>query len=341
VDALVLGVNGMVGRAVAGALTRAGWVVSGTGRDRDRFPDVLACAGVTFHVSDRRDRRALAQVIGDGADLVVDCVCYTAAQAEQLLEHRDRIGSAIVVSSKAVYVDDHGNHSNSDQQPRFDAPVREDQHVMEPDYSGGYNSRAGYGANKVAAERVLLDAELPVTILRPSRIHGLGSSRPREWFFVRRVIDGRTRVPLARGGRTANHPTAAANLATLTAACAATAGRRVLNVADPDLPTAADIAVAVADACGSRLDVVGLPHEAPPELGSNPWADWPPFFLDTSASEAIPDYHPVPYSVTVAEEVRWLLSLDSAGREALNADPYFSDLFDYALDDRALAAYPT
>jgi len=336
----VLGVNGTVGRAVAAELARAGWVVRGTGRSRDRFPGALASAGVSFGLSDRRDHRALAQVIGEGTDVVVDCLCYTAAQAEQLLEHRERIGSAIVVSSKAVYVDDVGNHSNSEQPPRFEVPVREDQPVMEPDFSGEYNSRAGYGANKVAAERVLLDAGLPVTILRPSRIHGPGSSRPREWFFVRRVLDGRTRIALAHGGRTANHPTGATNLAALAAACAANPGRRVLNVADPDRPTAADIALAVADACGSRLDIVELPHGAPPEMGSNPWANWPPFFLDTSASRALRDYHPVPYPSAVGEQVRWLLSLDAASRKSLNADPYFTGLFDYDLDDQALAVYP-
>lgn len=35
-----------------------------------------------------------------------------------------------------------------------------------------YNSREGYGANQVAAEHVLLDSGLPITVLRPSKIVG-------------------------------------------------------------------------------------------------------------------------------------------------------------------------
>jgi nucleoside-diphosphate-sugar epimerase len=329
----------MVGRAVAAELANAGWAVRGTGRSRERFPDALASAGVQFLLADRGDRCALAEAVGEGTDVVIDCVCYTAQHAQGLLDHRERIASGIVVSTKAVYVDDHGNHANSEERPRFDGPVREDQPVLAPDFSGNYDSREGYGPNKVAAERVLLDAGWPVTILRPSRIHGVGSARPREWFIVRRILDGRTRIPLAHGGQTANGPTAATNLAALSAVCASKPGTRVLNVADPDAPTAADVTRAVAAACDSRLDVVGLPHDAPPELGYSPWASWPPFLLDTSEAQTMPGYRPVPYAAAVRDEVRWLLSLSAADRQALNADPYFADLFDYSLDDRALARY--
>jgi hypothetical protein len=37
------------------------------------------------------------------------------------------------------------------------------------------NSREGYGANKVAAENVLLDSGMAVSVLRPSRIHRTGN----------------------------------------------------------------------------------------------------------------------------------------------------------------------
>ena len=53
-----------------------------------------------------------------------------------------------------------------------------------------YNSPQGYGANKVAAEQVLLDSGMPVTVLRPSKVHGEGAAPPREWYFVKRDADG-------------------------------------------------------------------------------------------------------------------------------------------------------
>jgi nucleoside-diphosphate-sugar epimerase len=256
--AIVLGVSGMTGRAAALELAAAGHEVVGTGRSEGRFPAELVSAGVLFVASDRHDRVALAKVLKTGADVVVDCVCYTAEHALMLLEHRYDVGSAVVVSSKAVYVDEQGRHSNSTDPPDFLGPVTEAQPVLAPDFSGGFDSREGYGANKVAAEQVLLNSGWPVSILRPSRIHGVGSARPREWFFVRRILDGRTAVPLARRGQTANHPTAAVNLARLTAFCCEQPGRRVLNVADPGQPTAADVARAVAQHTGPSWRWSGL-----------------------------------------------------------------------------------
>ena len=87
-------------------------------------------------------------------------------------------------------------------------------------------SREGYGANKVAAEQVLLDSGVPVTVLRPSKIHGPGSRSPREWVFVKRVLDGRPVVFLAHRGASIDHTTAAANIAALIEVAAEAAGAR-------------------------------------------------------------------------------------------------------------------
>jgi nucleoside-diphosphate-sugar epimerase len=193
----------------------------------------------------------------------------------------------VVLSSKAVYIDNDGRHSNSDEPPVFDGPVSEQQPVLEPDYSGEYQSREGYGANKVAAERTLLSSDARMSILRPSRIHGAGAARPREWFVVKRLLDGRRSIPLAHGGRTGNHPTAAVNLARLVSTCAENPGQRVLNAADPGAPTAADIVEAIASACELPVELVCLDDAAPASYGWSPWNNWPPFFLDTSAATAL------------------------------------------------------
>lgn len=119
------------------------------------------------------------------ADAVIDCVGYTAGHARMLLPFREGIGSLVFISSKAVYVDGHGRHANSDEPPEFDGPVTEEQPTTAPS-DIDYNSRKGYGANKVAAENVLLDSGMAVSVLRPSRIHGTRAKRPREWVFVKR-----------------------------------------------------------------------------------------------------------------------------------------------------------
>jgi nucleoside-diphosphate-sugar epimerase len=337
VRVVILGVNGLTGSAIASELSRRGCEVVGTGRDIRRFPARLRDQGVRFICADRHDAAQLDRVLVAGADVVVDCVCYTAEHARQLLTHRESFGSAVVLSSKAVYVDDQGRHSNSENSPRFDGPVPETQPVLRPDFSGAYQSPRGYGTNKVAAEITLLESGAPVSILRASRVHGPGGSPPREWFVVKRLLDARHRIPIAHRGQTGNHPTAAVNLARLVATCAQHPGVRVVNAADPDFPTAADIVRAIAAACRRPVQILGLDHDAPPELGWTPWATWPPFFLDTTASARL-GYQPAgTYSDTVAAAVQELLELPYEQRTGLENDPYFDRRFDYTIDDAALA----
>jgi len=207
-----------------------------------------------------------------------------------------------------------------------------------------YRSRAGYGANKVAAEHVLLDSGAPVTVLRAATVHGPGSPRPREWVFVRRVLDRRPAVILARRGEGVDHTTAAANVAALIEAVAAQPGRRVLNSADPDAPSGLEIARAIARHLDYQWDEVLLEPGAEPELGRHPWDAEYPIVLDMTAAAKL-GYAPAGnYAHTVAAEVDWLVSI-AAGDQDYSAlpwlqDDYFDAMFDYAAEDRFLAARP-
>jgi nucleoside-diphosphate-sugar epimerase len=101
------------------------------------------------------------------------------------------------------------------------------------------------------------------------------------------LLDGRERIPLSHHGQTANHPTAAVNLARVVARCALEPAPRIVNVADPGTSTAAEVVSAIGRAFGRELEIIGLDHEAPAELGWTPWANWPPFLLDTAAATAL------------------------------------------------------
>jgi len=329
---VILGVTGASGRAVATEFADAGWEVVGAARERRWFPQALTDRGVRFVGADRHDPQAIRGLLDAGADLVVDCLCYSAQHARELIDHRQGLGQIVMLSSKAVYVDDRGNHSNSAVSPDFGGPVSERQRVLEPDFSGDYRSRLGYGTNKVAAELTLLESGLPVSVLRPSLIHGPGARQPREWFVLRRLLDGRARLPLAHRGETINHPTAAANLARLVMTCALAPAQRILNIADPDAPTAAEIVSAIADAYGATLEVAGLDHDAPADLGRSPWAIWPAFTLDTSAASAL-GYAPVgTYAELVASTVAYLRGLSSDERDGLGLER----TQDYELDEAGL-----
>jgi len=166
--ALIVGGTGAIGRASARRLLAAGWQVDLTGRNPAHLPPDIAAAGGEFIAADRANSDQLLAALGDGADLLVDCICYTPADAARLLPLVRDAGSTVMISSKAVYVDDTGHHSNSATAPHFDGPIRETQPTVAPGDTD-YMTRAGYGANKVAAEQVLLDSGWPVTCSGPPR----------------------------------------------------------------------------------------------------------------------------------------------------------------------------
>lgn len=293
-----------------------------TGRDPSR------CRAGRFVAADRHDPAELRAAFGGGADLLVDCIAYTAADARLLLPFVHDATSTVLVSSKAVYADARGNHSNSDTPPDFGGPVPETQSTVPPREDIPYDSREGYGANKAAAEQVLLESGAPVTVLRPSKIHGEGASPPREWLYVKRVLDRRPVVFLAHRGEGVDHPTAAANIAALVETVAAKPGARVLNSADPDAPNALEISRVVARHLGHEWKEVLLDDAS---LGAHPWDKRPPFVLDTSAADAL-GYEPAgDYATTVVEEIDWLV------RERPPLDEEFAGAFDYAAEDARLS----
>jgi nucleoside-diphosphate-sugar epimerase len=327
--ALIVGGTGPIGRATARRLLAAGWEVDVTGRDPSRLPEDLTAARARFVAADRGDPGELAAAFGAGADLLVDCICYTAADARLLLPLVRDAASTVMISSKAVYVDDVGNHSNSDVAPRFDGPIRETQATVEPG-DGDYTTREGYAANKIAAEQVLLGSARPVTVLRPSKVHGAGGSRPREWFFVKRVLDRRPALVLARRGASVDHTTAAANVAALIETAAQAPGSRILNSADPDAPSALEISRVIASRLGHVWEEVLL-EDAPGTLGAHPWNAEHPIVLDTSAAAELGYVPAGDYATTVAEEIDWLVA---SGGEGRLDEEFFAPLFDYAAEDR-------
>ena len=100
--AVVLGGNGQVGSAVARALLGAGWDVISSGRAEVRFSADLRETGGRFIKSDRYDATDLRNLLHEGADVVVDCVAYTADHARMLLPFRGHIGSLVFISSNCL-----------------------------------------------------------------------------------------------------------------------------------------------------------------------------------------------------------------------------------------------
>jgi nucleoside-diphosphate-sugar epimerase len=341
--ALILGGTGMIGRATAFRLRADGWDVDVTGRDINQMPSDLLSQGVTFLLANRDNTSELSAAMGEGADLLVDCICFTASDAVRLLPLVRDAASTAMISSKAVYVDDAGNHSNSEVAPRFDGPILESQATIAPS-DVDYRSPEGYGANKVAAEIVLLDSGLPVSVIRPSKMHGAGALRPREWIFIKRALDRRPALFLANRGTGIDQTSAALNIAALIEVIASAPGSRILNSADPDAPSALEISRAIARILDHEWDEVLLDTDAVETLGKHPWDVPHPIVLDMTKAIEL-GYLPVgTFEETVRAEVEWLVPLVATGARPVELpsgldDSFFDSLFDYGAEDRYLARH--
>src|SRR6478609_3647722 len=196
--AVLLGGTGAIGGMTALRLAKAGWTVDVTGRSSARMPAELVQAGVRFHQIERSDVNGVQELVGHGADLLVDLVAYSAADVRAVLPLMASVSCPVLVSSRAVYTDAAGRHVNGDEPPEFDAPIREDTRTL-PAAGDDVNpfSRDGYAPCKVAAELVALDSGLPVTVIRPSKVHGPWARNARTKGIVGRMLRGEPTIELA------------------------------------------------------------------------------------------------------------------------------------------------
>ncbi|GIG89855.1 NAD-dependent epimerase/dehydratase family protein [Plantactinospora endophytica] len=338
--ALVVGATGQIGRAAVRALVADGWQVRAAARGLRAGAPWPPDWNVELVPLDRADDAGLAVAVGDGCDVVVDTVAYDARHARQLLRLADRIGSAVVVSSAAVYLDDQGRGFGADG-VRFPVPIAETQRTVAPLDPDAEPDGDGYAAGKAALERELLAAGaiLPTTLLRAGAIHGPHTVHPREWHFVKRALDNRPVRVLAYRGESRFHPVCTANLAELIRLSAAEPGARVLNAGDPEPPTVREIGAAVHAVLDHDAEDVLIdgPSPAPP-VGQTPWSTPHPVVLDMSLAERQLGYRPVTsYLDSLPATVRWLV--DAAhGRDWRTVFPdlaqnYRTDYFDYLAED--------
>ena len=341
--AFLLGGTGQTGRLVARRLLARGWAVTLASRGRRPRP---ADVDAAFVEVDRDEDGALATALGEGVDSLVDFVGFEPAHAEQLLALRGRIGSVVFVSSASVYADDEGRSldeaTGPDDFPRLPIPIAERQRTVPP-------GDASYSTKKVAIERALLEQDaIPATVVRPGAIHGPGGTWSREWYFVKRVLDGRRYVILGNRGDARFHTTSAENLAELIAVAVQRPRRRVLNCGDPDPPTLLEIARAVAAALDHQWSEVLLPgHSERGGPGATPWSAPRPLVLDMTEAEIELGYRAVTsYPRAVGDTCRWLVEATAgkAWEEVLTGSAaHGAGWFDYDAEDalvRELAGSP-
>ncbi|GAB3391219.1 hypothetical protein GCM10027568_16460 [Humibacter soli] len=306
---MILGGTGAIGGATAERLADRGWNVDVTARDSAGMPEELSSRGVRFHAVERGDTAAVERLVGDGVDLLVDLIAYSAPDVTELLPVMRGVESVVVVSSRAVYVDSQGRHINGDEPPEFPVPIPEDWPTLAPaDPDSNPFTREGYAPGKVAVERASLDSGLPVTVIRPSKVHGRWARNARTRVIVERMLADAPTIELANRGDAIDHLTAAANTAALIEVVADRPGARILNIADPDPLTATQIVEAIARPIGWDGRIVGLEPDAPG--GEHPWNAAHPIVLDLTAATDL-GYRPVGTgSELIAEEATWVASTE-------------------------------
>lgn len=330
--AFILGGTGQIGLALGTRLLADGWTVALAQRGPHAPPADLLARGAKLVRLDRAQPGVVAHAIGQGADLLIDAVAFGPEHAAQLLEIEAAVGGLVVISSSSVYRDALGRSLDEAAEtgfPVLPVPVGEGQSTVEP-------GPATYSTRKVAMERVLLDgARGPLTILRPAAIHGIGSKHPREWWFVKRMRDRRPVISLAYGGESRFHTTGSANIAAAVMAVSGRRGSRILNVADAEALTVAEIGALIARHMAYEGEIVCLPKvdRYPPPRGRTPWSTQHPFVLDISALRALARQPVADYAGSVASICDWLVSVtDQSDWRALfpvlAAYPY--ELFDDA-----------
>ncbi len=326
---MILG-YGQIGSAVAREMAAHGWKLKVARRSAGR--PALAPAALEFVQLERDAPDALARVLGQGVDAVVDTVAYTAEHGRQWCSLAQDIGSLTVISSISVYCDEQGRSMDQAQGrgfPAFPAAITEDQPCIAP-------GDDGYPARKAALEQVLLEeATCPVSILRPGAIHGEQSRQPREWWFIKRILDGRRRVPLAYAGAVRFHTSAAANVAALCRLTSERPGTRTLNIVDPVALSVREIGACVAAVYGADLAIFPLAGAPVGTVGQSPWCIPSDMVMAMGRAEAL-GYRPVAaYGDAIAAVCR---SAEAMAQSGIALPAYLGpEFFNYAAEDAIMA----
>ena len=327
--AVVFGASGQVGRAAAAELARAGWQVAAVVRGGRDLPAELAALGVVRH-EPGSSRAALIGQMG-GADAVLDPLAYDAADADDLMAAQADVGAFCVISTASVYADAAGRGFETDDGfPDYPDPIHEHQPRVAPG--------EGYSAGKVAMENALQRCKTPLALLRPGAIHGIGSRHPREFWFVKRALDGRHLVPVVAGGRSVFHTTSTLGLAQLAVHCLTRRISGTFNAADPVAPSVAEIARLVGAAMGHEFTLIpveSLP-DAATHVGQTPWSTARPMRLSTDLARATGWDGGPDYATCLQPYLDWLRAMSADWKTAFPVfGAYGHDPFDYAAEDAA------
>jgi nucleoside-diphosphate-sugar epimerase len=257
-NVLIIGGSGFVSGTLAKRALAAGHAVWTVTRGERSLPD-----GVTPLIVDRQDREHFASVIaatGVTWDLVVDCIGFTPADAEQDVEvFRERAKHLVFVSTDFVY------EPSARQFPQAEE---------------GLFQTGSYGGNKRRCELVFINSDcgdMAWTVVRPCHIYGPGSLlgclplHGRDPELIAKLQAGET-LELVGGGHFLQQPILARDLADLILSAAGNERSydQIFCAAGPDIVESVEYYRIIADVLGVELSVNEL--SVADYLAANPGA---------------------------------------------------------------------
>ncbi|MEM7703724.1 MAG: reductase [Pseudomonadota bacterium] len=263
------------------------------------------------------------------ADVVVDTIAFDEDDVARY--DPDRVGRLIAVSSASVYCDQQGrtlDEGPANGYPVFDSAVTEDQATTAP-------GPETYSTRKVRMENAAQDRFGDrAAILRPCAIYGQYSRHLREWWFIKRMRDRRSRIPLLFDGRSQFQTTDVLKIADAAAEAAESDWSGVFNVSDTNAPSVREIGEAISQFLGTPVECVDAGDKG--MIGRTPWSVPRPFIISGAKANARLYDQSLVYEDHVSDQIAWTKDLNPADWCAafpqLAAYPW--DLFDYAAEDR-------
>ena len=336
--ALLVGGTGPTGPHLLDGLLERGFDVAmfHTGRhEPDGLPDVEHVHGDPFTAE------GIAAALGDRA---FDVTVATYGRVRLLAAHlAHRTGQLVAVGGVPVY---RGYAYPQTMRPTgMRLPVTEDHPLVAPDEptpEGGAYGVAPIRRTEDALFALAADGAFRATVFRYPTIYGPRNPHPWEWSVVKRVLDGRPWMIVPDDGRSVYARCAARNAAhglLLAVDRPEVADGKGYNVADERVLSQRQWAELIVDLMGGTLEVRSLPGEIPsPGLALTPYRNTltAHSFMDLRRIREDLGYTPV---IEVEDALRETVDHWVAHADEMAAHPHQLDPFDYAAEDRLMAAW--
>ncbi len=326
---LVIGGTGFIGRPLVRELARMGHTVSVFHRGA-----TSAQSPAESILGERRDLASLRPK----ADVVIDLILSSGAQAERLMETFRGIAKRVVAASSMDVYRAYGVLHGIEDGPLQPVPLTEDSALRTrstyPPESVKMLQKIFHWLDdeydKIPVERAILgDPELPGTVLRLPMIYGPGDHLRRFHPVLKRIDDGRRRILLEEGWAAWRSPRGYVDNVAAALALAAVSGQaagRVYNVAERPAYSEREWAGKIAEVTGWTGEFAILPKERIPPHLAEPGNSAQHWEADSSRIRGELGYRePVPLDESIRHTIEW--------ERAHPPGEFNPHKFDYAAED--------